>query len=874
MPLPLILPLQGCHDPSLVGGKALGLARLLAAGFPVPAGLCVTTAVYCQTLEAAGFSPTEWWQNAVRRTGEARQRSLREAQVLIRGLDLQALAGACLQEMHQLDGPLSQRWSVRSSATNEDAAHASFAGLYQTELGVAPEHLGRAMTAIWASLWDERVVDYVMKRGSGVAPPAMAIVLQPMLDALSAGVAYSIHPVTGRDNQVTVNAVRGLGALLVDGSVTPDQYVVETEREGRPHRVRRRIEARQSERLVMDADGLRKESLPESVRSRPSLTDSQLFDIARMAKRIERAFQSPVDVEWVIDSKRLWMLQARPITAVRPSPDLTNDECEWSRANFKETMPELPSPLGISFLRRFMERYLIERYRRLGCRIPAGIDSVRVLHGRPYINLSLMHSLVAQLGGDPSLLSEQLGGEALETAPPVQRLGWPSLARAAVRIVGEMRRAEREGPRWFEEMKQLAVACRPQTIRHWSWNQTTARLDELSNWLDHHEITFGIGAAVGQCLQAFGGFMPRWIGSDWRPLFNAALQGQGTVISAQQIVRLAELGRLARQEASVLQWLTADLWQPAEARNMLDGTEFIRAFDRYLNDYGHRGIGESDVMSPRFGDQPESILEVLRTHARSASSTAVSEILARQERVRMEALKEVRRRCGNRLDRRLVFTWWYRRLCRFFGLREANRHHLMYYATAVRHLLLHLGDLSVSRGTFKSREDIFFLTMDEQADLSAGQDRDWQTLVRARQLEREHQASVAVPDMIHDWDSVVEPPVAPVQTDADGPWRGLPIGAGHATGPVRLVRSPDDWNKVQGGDIIVAPVIDPGMAPLFGIAGGLIVEMGGTLSHGAIIAREYGLPTIANIPHAMRRFRDGDRVEVRADSGNVRRIGT
>jgi pyruvate,water dikinase len=279
-------------------------------------------------------------------------------------------------------------------------------------------------------------------------------------------------------------------------------------------------------------------------------------------------------------------------------------------------------------------------------------------------------------------------------------------------------------------------------------------------------------------------------------------------------------------------------------------------------------------MSPRFADQPESILSALRMQVCAVRPLAPSEILSRQERLRTEALDEIRRRCGRRLDRWIAFSWWYRRLCRYFALREANRHHLMYYATAVRHLLLRLGDLLVGQGTFEAREDIFFLTLEERSDLLAGLARDWRGLVRGRRLEREHNALITVPDTIRDWASAVEDREEPDRLDSDGPWQGLPISAGRATGPVRLVRSMADWDHVHAGDIIVSPVIDPGMAPLFGIVGGLIVEMGGTLSHGAIIAREYGLPTVANIFRAMSRFKDGDRVELRADSGEVLRVRT
>ena len=172
--------------------------------------------------------------------------------------------------------------------------------------------------------------------------------------------AYSIHPVTGRTAQVVINAVPGLASSLVSGEVTPDQYMVEVmEGEFRPLRIRRRLLARKRQKLVPTSEGVQAETIPDAEQQQPSLTDEQLFELARLSKQIEAAFRHPVDLEWVWDVERLWVVQARPITGVRPSATLTNDECEWTRANFKETMPELPSPLGLSFLERFMDSYII-----------------------------------------------------------------------------------------------------------------------------------------------------------------------------------------------------------------------------------------------------------------------------------------------------------------------------------------------------------------------------------------------------------------------------------------------------------------------------------------------------------------------------------
>jgi len=450
----------------------------------------------------------------------------------------------------------------------------------------------------------------------------------------------------------------------------------------------------------------------------------------------------------------------------------------------------------------------------------------------------------------------------------VQQLGWPALLRAGWLMWREMRRVLRESPEVFAEMKALASRYSRERVQPMSFAEVGARLDELGRWLECREMTFAIAVGTGQCLQACSRLLPRWLGPDWRRLLNESLQGQGTVISAQQILAIAALVELARKDVALAHALKRG-WEPDRARQSVEWTRFGSAFDRYLEDYGHRAVGESDVMSPRLADQPETLLEVIKTQLEGPSATP-EELIRRQRTVRDQALGTIRARCGWRVDRWFVFRWWYRRLCQFFSLREANRHHLMWYSLAARRLLLHLGELLVDRGVFTHKEDIFFLSLREREVMEKAPTETWAALVEARRAEREYWKTLKVPDVIHGCD---DPQTESHEflPEADGVLRGIPVSSGTVSGPVRFVRGTMDWSRVRRGDIIVAPVIDPGMAPLFGIAGGLIVELGGTLSHGAIIAREYGLPTVANVVQAMARLSEGEHVSLDAAQGVVKR---
>lgn len=874
MTQPLILSLEESRDPSLVGGKVAGLNRLLEAGFAVPRGICVTAAVYRHALSASGINPEEVRRRLLQVPREKRSGDLSQIHEGILRQPWPSGFPAELEErLAELSHDPTTRWAVRSSATNEDIEQASAAGLYRTSLGLSASEVLRGIYDCWLSLWTDAAIDYAIRTRSDTSCPSMAVVIQPMLQATVAGVAYSIHPITGRSAQVVINAVPGLASSLVSGEVTPDQYVVEVaDEDDRPRRIRRRVLAKKQQKLISTVTGVQREGISEPAQEQSSLSDTQLFELARLSKRIEMAFRHPVDLEWVWDAEKLWVVQARPITAVQPSSALTNDECEWTRANLKETMPELPSPLGLSFLERFMDAYIIAPYQRLGCIVPDGLSSVRVMHGRPYLNVTLFYTLITQLHGNPSFLTEQMGGEPVGFMPSVRPLDGLALARAGLSMMQEWRRVVREGPRNFTVMKQMAETYQPGRIQSLSTKELAETLDRLGQWLDAHEVTFGIAGGVAQSLQAMGTFLPGWLGTDWRELLNASLQGQGSVISAQHILRLTELVEVARSEVVVQQWFLPEGWSAVGFREALAGTEFLRRFEVYLADYGHRAVGESDIMTPRIAEQPEAVLILLQTQLRDGKVVSAGDVLLQQAQRRHEALAEIHRRFGWRRHRSIVFHWWYRRLSRFCSLREANRHHLLYYSTAVRHLLLQLGVRMVEQGLLSQCEDIFYLTMDEQTALNEGAQRDWKGLVHERREQRRRDIEVQVPDTIRDWEAVIEQCPLAAGEVVDRLLRGIAVSAGTATGPVRIVRSVEDWKRVRQGDILVVPVIDPGMAPLFGLAAGLIAEMGGTLSHGAIIAREYGLPVLVNVPYVTSVLHENERVQIVSSTNSVSRL--
>jgi rifampicin phosphotransferase len=250
---------------------------VLKAGLKVPPGCCLTTCAYRTALEAVGFSPVERWRRAIQLQGNDRRRELEDCRQMILRADTTHLRHHLRQTLGEGTGG-DQRWAVRSSATNEDMGRMSYAGLYRTELGLPWDEIGRGIAAVWISVWDARVIEYMMKSGTAEAPPTMAVIIQPMLDAALAGVAYSVDPVTGQSGVVTINAIRGLGAPLADGKVTPDQYTVETGPD-QPARLIRYIPGHQVERLLLGSSGVTTESVPAEERNASALSGQQLAEV-------------------------------------------------------------------------------------------------------------------------------------------------------------------------------------------------------------------------------------------------------------------------------------------------------------------------------------------------------------------------------------------------------------------------------------------------------------------------------------------------------------------------------------------------------------------------------------------------------------------
>jgi pyruvate,water dikinase len=360
-------------------------------------------------------------------------------------------------------------------------------------------------------------------------------------------------------------------------------------------------------------------------------------------------------------------------------------------------------------------------------------------------------------------------------------------------------------------------------------------------------------------------------------LLTQLMTGLGTLPNARLTYRLLGLAAVARTEPRVQSFL-ATAQEPGalgEYRSALAGTRFLAHLDELLGEFGHRGAFESDVMSPRFADDPEPILRTIQAYLRVPHLESPDAHQAERQRIREAARDEARAalRAGRT---RLAFAIRWAivsvvcsALQRLLADRDENRHVTTMLVTHLRHLALEIGRRAVHDGRLDTPDDVFFLLWHELPEVLAARDRDWRGVVAARHRERRsHQAMIA-PDLLRGDEPVDEDPGGPETPDT---LTGYGVSPGTVIGTVKLVRSRADLQRLAG-EIAVLPTIEPSLAAVFPVVGGLVAEMGGILSHAAILAREYGLPAVVNVKGAAARLRDGDRIELNGTSGVIRLLG-
>jgi pyruvate,water dikinase len=538
----------------------------------------------------------------------------------------------------------------------------------------------------------------------------------------------------------------------------------------------------------------------------------------------------------------------------------------WSNANMKDVMPGLVSPFTWSLMRPQLEDSIRAQYASMGFAVPAACQVIRRFWGRPYFNMSLFQEAAYTLyGAAPERQAVQLGGVAVQgftpSAPPSrwQRLRWFGNALHFGKLADRARQAAPASftavtRLWREALSQAPHLDRAALLEHLD----TFAVHTQPFLLQHLYLTTAMSGNFAHLRQLLAGLLPQASAG----LVAELVTGLGEVSSAEQSYRLWELSRLARQSPQVMAFLQSRQWHSwSEA---LADTPFLPAWQRFLDTFGHRSLYEVEMANARWREQPDYLFEVLAAYAALDQETAPFD-------------PEVQRQRRQAAERQVTpqvpwwWRWWFRLTLRrtqeYSRWRENSKSHLVRLIDIGRCMALAAGRFLVADGILPEPEAVFLLEMQEvKAALRAQTSpQDIDQLLRQRRLERQRYAAMQPPAAF-----VGERPFYEQTLPEHGTLlRGLPSSPGRVTGTARVVRTPRDGQRLQAGEVLVAPSTDPGWTPLFLLAAGLVVETGGYLSHGAIVAREYGIPAVLNVPLATQCIPDGSTIVLDGGAGTV-----
>lgn len=893
----------GFQAPALVGGKALNLGRMAAAGLPVPSGFCLTTSAYRSAV------PAELEVLAARLAdigpGDAEHlyRLAREARELVNAAPVPPVVDAAVRTAYAAMGMAGRKQgtsggpavAVRSSATAEDLPFTSFAGQYDTFVDVTgADGVLEAIKRCWASLWTDRAVVYRAANGISHREVSLAVVVQDFVEAATAGVLFTANPVTGTRGETVIDAHQGAGQDVVSGAVNPHHFVIQTA----------------TGRLV---DGIRPDGIGhDGGAHRPVLNAQHLRELTSLGTAAQRLLGAPQDVEWVIDrGGTAWLTQSRPITTLYPRPvpvpaglpstrfDLGSEDFADGEAPAEEDtrvylcasllqgLTRPITPMGLTALNLMRgDRGPWQQYATPGLRLYVDLTSAFHSKGGRRFLLKMLPladgrsaSLLAALMDDPrfAVRKEEAKGNRnsrpkdqrrKRNAGDVQNMAamakmLPAMVRAVVRPEAELRRAQAYGTRLRTDLARNQDAL-----------TSEKRLDHVEGTM-RGTVEELIGAtlpapAVGYLLLAAARRLLRGIVEPTE--LEAVLRGLPHNVTTEMDLELwhlaASLGRDPDSRAAFLGKSPEDLARdyggnvlPALARTGVGG---------FLEKYGHRAVAEIDLGMPRWSEHPDHILGVIANYLRVEDPEQAPDRqfsrAAEQAEFAIRGMVEKARAKGKVRSRLVGFCL--HRTRQLAGLRELPKFNVVVVLGEMHRQLAEVGKDLAGAGRIAAPEDVFFLTLDELrvglrgADLSGivGSRRQQYDL----ELRRRH-----IPRLLLSDGTDVEAAFAPTAgSPAEGILTGTPASAGTATGTVRVILDPVGAH-LEPGEILVAPSTDPGWTPLFLTAGALVMEMGGVISHGAVVAREYGIPAVVGVPDATTRLRTGDAVTVDGAAGTV-----
>jgi pyruvate,water dikinase len=883
-----------------LGGKGANLAALVRAGLPVPPAFVVLADAFRRVVETNALGARVERYAAVVRSGDLAD--AKDASSAIESIFLSAplpneiTHAICAAYATMGAGTVA----VRSSATAEDLPSASFAGQHKTLLNVEGEEaLLHGVRVCWASLWTPQAARYRARRGIADEEARMAVVVQRMAPANVSGVLFTRDPIGGTNDRLIINATWGLGEALVSGSVSPDVYVV---RRSDRAVLRAELGAKQALAQALAGGGVAERAAPDTDRARRTLTDEQIGRLAQLGMSIERLFGRPQDVEWALASD-FSILQARAITTQpRPTPMTVRQEelpapgddawdCSaqppqsqpydlWTRANFGENFPEPITPLSMTAwpLLLYAGRWPSHEERQEMGASPSSPG--RRFYGRLYVNEGAMLHISAELGIPRDFLDTVWGSGQGHRRPDDGRFHFGRMARRLPGLLHElaMQTPPRPRTRGVSARKAPRLSARRLDAQVDTWAAEFARQD-LSTlpdgelWARWIPLLAARGKALTSTIAPTAILAAIWFYLLERRLrvwtgkagqtatLTQALAGVTSAEVGPALWELAQALRASRPDAAARAGTSSEALATQNGRP--EGAAFRMLFAAFLDRHGFRCPNDSELRNPRWADAPEQALELVRTYLDVDASHSPLAVAARARDEREALTRTIEARLNP--FRLLLFRFLLTRTQRGVRTRDNHRSSATRFMYPVRQIFAELGRRWAARGWLAAADDIFFLTAFEIEDLAlSGDPNTLRQVALARRAAFDYWARVTPPVAIGP-DGTPTPELEPQGASLEG----TGASGGRARGRARLIHSVAEAERLEPGDIMVAAATDPGWTAIFPLASGLVIEVGGQLSHAAIVAREYGIPAVINVPGAMQAIRDGQLIEVDGAAGQV-----
>lgn len=856
------------------GGKGWNIGRLARYGFNVPRGGVLSIRAYQDFIQDNSLKETTvniLQGESVEELGaQERERELLEIRKKIETghipLRIQKELFTWLKNTGLLDKPLA----IRSSATAEDGSRTSFAGIYESFLNVNGEdNILSAIKGCYASLWTPRAVAYRRKMQVNDNELYMAVVIMEMVNAKAAGIGFTCDPRTGREDIIHISANFGLGESVVSGAVEPDEYKVNYIQEI-IHKTIGRKEGKTVVRSIGGTEFVKTDNKSYS----QVLTDKEICDLGLLIQRIFDSLgcgEQHQDIEWVFDGENVVLVQARPVTAL-PRYTLTgikNKPNIWSNANFKDAIPMVQSTLNWHILKQcLLDCFFDTLFKTMGYKIPPGLQYVRLYKGRAYINMSILQwGFYDGLGIAPRDINGAFGGhqpeiEISEKKPYAGINGFKRVARL-LKVSFTHYRIKKNAKTLFDNVDAFTDALLKEKVSLLDDQGLLNKFTQISNEERRYIPVFSVSTDAGS-MMFFEKTLERSFPGKGKAVANALMAGSGSITSAQHGYDLIEMAEVARGDTAARNFLDGEplnlfSWD----KELPDSSPFKRYFRKFMERYGHRGVYEADLSNPRWREDPTYLFNIIK----SSIDTADLEKIHEQQKAKVgEAWQEIKQRVP--FYRRALINYLLKLVLKDSAFREMCKSELVKLLGARRIIIQEVGRRLAERGIILSPSDIYHCAWSEIYSIL---NRSWgggglDVLVAERKIRQKEMAEHLPPDTIIDEVPCFAEPIVGATGDV---LMGVGVASGRASGEAKLIFDPNEGGGLRSGDVLVAPSTDPAWTPLFLKVAAIVMQTGAPFSHGSIVAREYGVPAVVNVPGVMKIIKDGQAITVDGDKGEI-----